>query len=226
MQRVSPVTCQERNEESVVIKDSNDTVSSGCADEAIDGTQRTVLVWVLAINAAMFVVEFTAGWLAESTGLLADSLDMLADSLVYGVGLYAVGKSLRHKARAAMLSGALQLMLAATVLGDVFRRFIVGSDPEGLWMMGVAALALLANVAALWLLAAQRHGEVHMRAMWICTNNDVLVNAGVIVSGGLVLWIGSPVPDLIAGILISLLVLSGAIRILRATRPGHGTSPI
>jgi len=173
---------------------------------------------VLAINAAMFLVEFIAGWLAESTGLIADSLDMLADALVYGVGLYAVGKTLRHKARAAMLSGALEFSLAIAVLADVVRRYIFGSEPEGLWMMAVAALALLANVTALLLLAAHRQGRIHMRAMWICTNNDVLVNAAVIASGALVIWLGSPVPDLMVGVLVSLLILHNSIRILREAR--------
>lgn len=166
----------------------------------------------------MFLVEFTAGWLAESTGLIADSLDMLADALVYGVGLYAVGKTIRHKARAAMLSGTLELSLAIAVLMDVVRRYIVGSDPEGFWMMGIGALALLANVTALMLLVAHRQGEIHMRAMWICTNNDVLVNIAVIASGGLVLWLGSPLPDLVVGVFVSLFVLQNSIRIMREAR--------
>ncbi len=38
---------------------------------------------VLAINAAMFFIEFTAGILGRSTALLADSLDMLGDTAVY-----------------------------------------------------------------------------------------------------------------------------------------------
>ncbi len=198
--------------------DRDEPGGCGCAVEAVDAAQRRTLQRVLAINASMFVVEFGAGWIAQSTGLLADSLDMLADALVYGMGLYAVGKASMHKVRAAMLSGVLQFVLASTVIADVVRRFLVGSDPEGLWMMGVAALALLANVTALLLLSAQRRGEVHMRAMWICTNNDVLVNVGVIVAGGLVLWIGSPLPDLLVGIAVSVLVLRGAIRILREAR--------
>lgn len=190
----------------------------GCDDAAIDASQRRVLVWVLAINAAMFLVEFTAGWLAESTGLIADSLDMLADALVYGVGLYAVGRTLRHKARAAMLSGALELLLAVGVLSDVVRRFVFGSEPDGLWMIGIAALALLANVTALLLLASHRQGGIHMRAMWICTNNDVLVNLAVISSGALVIWLESPVPDLVIGVLVSLLVLRNSMRILHEAR--------
>jgi len=201
-----------------VNRERNEAAGCGCEGEAIEASQRKVLVWVLAINAAMFLVEFTAGWLAESTGLIADSLDMLADALVYGVGLYAVGKTIRHKARAAMLSGTLEFFLAITVLADVVRRYIVGSDPDGLWMMGIAAVALLANVASLMLLAAHRQGEIHMRAMWICTNNDVLVNIAVIASGGLVLWLGSPLPDLVVGVLVSLLVLHNSIRIMREAR--------
>jgi Co/Zn/Cd efflux system component len=42
------------------------------------------------LNAVMFVVEFTAGWLARSSDLVADSLDMLADVLAYSVSLYAI----------------------------------------------------------------------------------------------------------------------------------------
>jgi cation diffusion facilitator family transporter len=213
-----------------VRSDRDEPIGCGCGAEAINVVQRRILVWVLAINAAMFVVEFTAGWLAQSTGLIADSLDMLADAMVYSVGLYAVGKTIRHKARAAMLSGALEFSLAIAVLADVVRRCIVGSDPEGLWMMGIAALALLVNVASLMLLAAHRQGEIHMRAMWICTSNDVLVNFAVIASGGLVLWLGSPLPDLVVGILVSLLVLHNSIRIMREARNvtfnGKGRSSI
>jgi len=40
--------------------------------------QARVLKIVLAINAAMFVIEFTAGAVAHSTALMADSIDMVA----------------------------------------------------------------------------------------------------------------------------------------------------
>jgi len=62
------------------------------AQQKLDKKQRQLLWSVLILNAIMFVVEFVAGWLAESSGLIADSLDMLADALVYSVSLYAVGQ--------------------------------------------------------------------------------------------------------------------------------------
>jgi Co/Zn/Cd efflux system component len=54
-----------------------------------------------------------------------------------------------------------------------------------------------------------------MMATYICTANDVLANAGVILAAGLVAWTGSAAPDLVIGATIALVVLRGGVRILR-----------
>lgn len=179
--------------------------------------ERRVLVAVLAINAAMFLVELAAGWWARSTGLLADSLDMLADASVYAIALVAVGGARAAQRRSARVSGWLQLGLAALVLAEVLRRAIEGGAPRSEVMMTVGVLALLANVTCVVLLARHRRGGLHLRASWIFTTNDTLANLGVILAGQLVAVTGSPWPDLLIGTAIALLVASGALRILRMT---------
>ncbi|MFP2956506.1 cation transporter [Myxococcus sp. 1LA] len=179
------------------------------------GTEARTLWVLLAINGIMFVAELVAGWLVQSTGLLADSLDMLADAMVYGLGLYAVGRTAAHKLRAAHLSGYLQIALALGALFEVGRRFLFGSEPEPTWMLGVASLALAANVTCLLLIFRHRKGGAHMKASYIFSTNDVLANLGVIAAGILVALTKSPYPDLLVGLGIAMLVLSGAIRILR-----------
>ncbi|MCY1412381.1 Zinc transporter ZitB [compost metagenome] len=176
--------------------------------------QAGVLKWLLAINALMFVVELGSGWLAQSTGLIADSLDMFADAAVYGVALFAVGRALAWQVRAAHFAGVLQLILALGALVEVGRRFFYGSEPQSLSMIGIGLLALVANVACLWLISGHRDGGAHMRASWIFPANDVLANLGGIVAGALVAWTGSPYPDLLIGSVVGLLVLDGARRIL------------
>jgi Co/Zn/Cd efflux system component len=183
--------------------------------EAQGGAEARTLWVVLAINAVMFVVEFVGGLLVQSTGLLADSLDMLADATVYGLSLYAVGRAATHKLRAAHLSGMLQVVLALGALFEVIRRAFRGSEPEPTWMLGVAALALVANVICLVLVSRHREGGAHMKASYIFSTNDVIANLGVIVAGALVAWTGSRFPDLAVGAIIALVVLSGAVRILR-----------
>ncbi|RRV30933.1 cation transporter [Stutzerimonas stutzeri] len=184
-------------------------------ENSAESTQESrSLRLLLGINAFMFVVEMTAGLVARSAGLIADSLDMFADAAVYGLALYAVGRSVSLQVRAAHLAGVLQLILALGVLVEVFRRFVFGSEPESLIMMAVAFLALLANMGCLLLISKHREGGAHMKASWIFSANDVVINVGVIVAGALVAWSGSNYPDLIIGTVVGFIVLNGARRIL------------
>lgn len=180
-----------------------------------DANEARVLKMLLAINAAMFVIELATGWLAESTGLIADSMDMFADAAVYGLALYAVGRAAHHKLHAAHLSGWFQMILAFGVLFEVGRRFLFGSAPYSTIMITVGLLALAANLTCLALISRHRNGGVHMKASLIFSANDVLANLGVIFAGALVIWSGSRYPDLIIGTIIALIVMNGARRILK-----------
>ena len=189
-----------------------------CGIEQTDKLERKTLIFLLLINASMFVTELTLGLLAQSTGLIADSLDMLADASVYGLSLYAVGKGVLYKAKAAHISGVLQVILGIGVLLEVFRRLLAGSEPQSLLIIAVGAIALLANVTCLLLISRHRKGGVHMRASWIFSTNDVIANLGVILSGVLVGITGSGMPDLIIGTIISVVVVRGGIKIMREAK--------
>ena len=189
-----------------------------CQVEAESRTQARVLWILLGINAVMFVIEIILGFLAESTGLIADSLDMLADAAVYAIGLYAVGKAIGTKARAAMLSGVFQITLSLGVAFEIARRLLGGSDPQAALMVVVSVLALAANVTCLQLIARHRDGEVHMRASWIFSRNDVIANAGVILAGVLVYLLDSRWPDLVIGSAIVIVVARGGLAIISDAR--------
>ena len=187
----------------------------GCEVEIKDASQKRVLYWLLGINATMFFVEMTVGILADSTALIADSMDMLADAVVYGIGIYAVGKSILHKAKAAQISGYFQLLLGVIILIDITRRLFLGSEPISSLMIGMGFIALIANVACLGIIRNHKNDEVHMRASWIFSANDVIANMGVIIAGVLVVWLDSRVPDLVIGCIVSIVVLRGAWMILK-----------
>ncbi|MCW8827192.1 MAG: cation diffusion facilitator family transporter [Gammaproteobacteria bacterium] len=186
-----------------------------CSIEFSSKDESKVLITLLAINALMFVVEIVLGILSESTALIADSMDMLADATVYGIGLYAVGKAAIVKIKAAHISGLFQIVLGAAVAVDVIRRTIIGSEPESSLMIMVGIAALVANLICLRLISKHRDGEVHMRASWIFSKNDVIANIGIIVGGALVYLFDSRFPDLIIGLAISILVIRGGIHIIK-----------
>src|SRR6476660_2753709 len=87
-------------------------MSASCCHECHDDdpqrgnpAYRRVLWAVLAINASMFAVEIGAGLHAGSASLQADALDFLGDAANYGISLFVVGMSLRHRAGAALAKG-------------------------------------------------------------------------------------------------------------------------
>lgn len=191
-----------------------ETIQAAESSAISNAEESGTLGILLAINAFMFVVELSAGLVAQSAGLIADSLDMLADAAVYGLALYAVGHGAKMQLRAAHVAGVLQMILAIGVLAEVVRRFVFGSEPESMMMMAVAFVALVANVSCLLLISKHREGGAHMKASWIFSANDVLINIGVIAAGALVAWTGANYPDLIIGTIVGLIVLNGARRIL------------
>ena len=150
---------------------------------------------------------------------MADSLDMLADSLVYALSLLAVGQTLIRKKKVAKLSGYFQMSLALFGLLEVIRRF-VGSDGIPIFqnMIIISFLALLANSVSLYLIQKAKSKEAHMQASAIFTSNDIIINLGVILAGGLVYYFESKIPDLVIGSVVFIIVFRGATRILRLAK--------
>jgi len=178
--------------------------------------QRKLLWTVFFINLGFFVVEIGAGFIAQSMGLVADSLDMLADSIVYGLSLFAVGGTIAVKKRIATASGYFQILLALLGFAEVIRRFIrFEAVPDFKTMIIISLLALAGNAICLSLLQRSKSQEAHMKASMIFTSNDVIINIGVIVAGLLVNWLSSNKPDLIIGGIVFVLVMQGALRIMK-----------
>ena len=178
-----------------------------------DTVGTRVLGILLALNGGMFAVEVLLGWVAQSMGLVADGLDMGADAAVYFLALLAIGASAQRKLRAARFAGHVQLLLASVAILEVGRRLLVGSAPQAEVMIGVSLLALAVNITCLALLRRHREGEVHLEAAWIFSATDVQANLGVLSAGVLVRVVGSPIPDLVIGLIVCWLVLRGALRI-------------
>ncbi len=198
-------------------------MSDTCCGSALDAQfvadkhRRRILSIVLAINTMMFGFELTAGLWASSTALQADSLDMFADSLVYAISLYAVSHGPRARAFAGLSNGVLELLLGLTVLAQVGYHIVAPVTPLGSIIMIVAAIALTANLLCAALLLRFRHEDINMRAVWLCTRNDALGNAGTILAGGLVVLLTSRWPDLIIGTILAFILIYTAVKVIRIT---------
>lgn len=199
--------------ESSEVEDGNQELSVD------DKKQRSSLWIVLGINLAFFFIEISTGFLSRSMALVADSLDMLADAFVYGLSLFVVGATIAKKKLVAKLSGYFQILLAGMGFTEVIKRAIGMEEiPQFQTMIVVSALALLANATSLYILQRTKNKEAHIQASVICSSNDIIINAGVILAGVCVWLLDSKVPDLAIGTIVFVIVIRGAIRILKLSK--------
>ncbi len=186
--------------------------------------QRRVLIVVLAINAAMFVLELGAGLIAGSAALMADATDMLGDALVYGLSLYALDRSARWKAGAAMFKGVFILLMGLGIAVNIAIKISSGVPPSSTIMLVFGALALVANLTCLRLLWRFRAQDVNMASTFECSRNDVISNTGVLLAAGLVGLTASPWPDIVVGALIAVIFLRSSFRVIGEAAPQMRTA--
>jgi Co/Zn/Cd efflux system component len=180
---------------------------------------RRVLQIVLVINLVMFVAEFTAGVFARSTALMADSVDMLGDALVYILSLYALERSLRWRAGAALFKGGIIAAFGIWVAVEVVLKLTGNIVPTAGTMGIFGFIALAANLTCLALLYQHRNRDVNLSSTFECSRNDVIANTGVIVAAAGVYLFNSGWPDIIVGSAIAILFFRSAVRVLRQAWP-------
>jgi Co/Zn/Cd efflux system component len=162
-----------------------------------DPAYRRILWVVLAINAAMFLVEIGAGLAAGSASLQADALDFLGDAANYSISLFVLGLPLRYRATVALAKGASMGLFGLWVIATVIWHALHGTLPNAFTMGAVGVAALIANAASLGLLWAYRGGDANMHSAWVCTRNDVLGNLAVLLAAAGVFGTGTGWPDII-----------------------------
>ena len=182
---------------------------------------RRVLIIVLMLNALMFVIEFSAGLVAQSASLMADSVDMLGDALVYGISLYALGRGIRWRAGAALLKGGFIMLLGLGVLVQIGIKIAYGVPPISSIMILCGSMALVANLSCLGLLWPYRRHDVNLSSTFECSRNDVIANIGVLAAAFVVRYTDSAWPDIIVAAAIAFLFFRSALRVIADAWPQY-----
>lgn len=186
------------------------------ADLDLGSADKRRTLWiVLWLNVAIAVGFFITGYLADSNALLANGLDNSSDAVVYALSLLALVRSRKWKRGAARFSGVMLLIFGVGVIADAIRRFVEGSEPRGVMMMAMAAVAAVVNLLSLRLLQKLKNKDVNLRAATTFSFNDFVSNGGIIIAGIVVMLTGANWPDLLVGVAVAGIALYGGIDILR-----------
>ena len=187
---------------------------NNCALEALRTRQKSTLIKVLWINAAMFAVIVVAALYAKSTALLSDSLDNLGDALTYALSLYVVSRSVEAKARVALFKGGLIFLGASVVVAQVVWKLIHPVVPAFELMGAFSLIGVTANGICLWLLWRHRGDDINMSSVYECSRNDIASNLSVFVAAVGVWVFESGWPDIIVASCLAMLLLRSSARVL------------
>jgi cobalt-zinc-cadmium efflux system protein len=189
---------------------------------------KRALFWAFLINLAFLIAEVVGGLLSGSLALLADAGHMLSDVAALGVALWVQKIVTRPPSkrrtygygRAEVLSGQLNGLTLVIVVVIILREAIERTFTDQTAhvdvsiMLPIAVAGLLANALSAAILMSHRKGDLNLRAAFLHLAADaagsvVAIVAGVAMLRGVGIWV-----DVAASVIISLLILYGAIRLI------------
>jgi cobalt-zinc-cadmium efflux system protein len=181
----------------------------------------------VTLTLAFVVVEGIAGWLAHSLALVSDAGHNLADAAALGFSWYALSISNRpshegmtfgyHRVGVfAALANAVSLVLIAIFIAwEGIARIREPQPADGRLMIGVAAAAIVINLAVgLWLHKGSKD-DLNIRSAYLHMMGDALSAFGVVIAGVLVMTLGLSLADPIVSLLIAGLILYSSYGVLR-----------
>lgn len=187
------------------------------------------------------VLEVIGGLISGSLALLADAGHMLADTAALMLAWFAARISQRststvragghHRVQvlAAFVNSLALLAVVAWILWEAAQRLEAPREIAGGTMLGIALLGLLANLAVLRVLGGSDGDNLNVSAARLHVLGDLLGSIAASVAAVVILTTGWTPIDPLLSVLVALLILRGALSLLRRTSrtllAGRATAP-
>ena len=178
----------------------------------------------LAINAGMLALQIVGGVAANSLGLLSDAAhnasDVAALGMAYGADrvrerpgterlTFAYG---RWEVLVALINAVALIAVSAVIAYEAVGRLLHPSAVNGLLVMAFAAVSLVGNAIAAWLLEGE--ASVNARSAFLHLIGDAAASAAVLI-GGLLIWVAHlDRVDPVLSIGIAVWISYGAIKVI------------
>ena len=139
------------------------------------GANKKALAVVLAFTTTYMFAEVIGGLLTGSLALLADALHMLSDNIALGLALFAFWLSgkpptpnrsfgyQRAEILAALFNGITIVAVSIWIFYEAYNRFQSPPEVLGGWMMVVAVLGLVVNLAGALILNRSAGENLNMQ---------------------------------------------------------------
>ena len=185
-------------------------------------------LWIaLVLTAGVLVAEVVGAVVSNSLTLLADAGHMLTDVAALAFSLFVAWISRRPatpektygywrwEILAAFLNGALLLLVSAWIIWEAVSRLRAPERVGEGTMLIVAAVGLVVNLAAAWVLHPTSEGSLNVRGAYLHVLSDLLGSVAALVAAVIIHTTGWLVADPVASIAMTLLIGRGSWRLIR-----------
>ncbi|NML61561.1 cation transporter [Massilia sp. RP-1-19] len=191
-----------------------------------DGNNRAFAL-AIGLNTIFVAIEFTYGFIANSTALMADAghnlSDVLGLMLAWGAAMLARTATterytygLRSSSILAAVLNALLLMMACGAIGwEAVQRLSNPAPVAGMTVSVVAAIGVAVNGLSAWLFMAGSKDDLNIRGAYQHMAADAAISLGVVISGLVIMGTGWTWLDPAASLVIVLLILVSTWGLLR-----------
>jgi cobalt-zinc-cadmium efflux system protein len=190
---------------------------------------RRRLAAALAIVIVVLLIELGGAWLSGSLALLADAGHMTSDAIGLVVALVASTIAARPatdrhtfgfrrvEVLGALVNGVLLSVVAVAVAIEGVTRLLGpgGAHVDGLPLLIVAAVGLVANLVAFAILRGGERDSLNMRGARLEVLGDLFGSIAALAAGVVILTTGFGPADAIASLLIAALIVPRALSLLR-----------
>lgn len=201
-------------------------------NRSTDSHQETIssyrrLKITLAIVLVIIAAEIIGGIFSNSLALLSDAGHMLVDALALGLSLLAMRVARRpatatktfgfHRVEilTALANGTILVLVSAYIFYQAYQRFLEPSVVKTPLMLTIAIIGLFANLGGVLLLNKASHQSLNIKAAFWHILGDTISSVGVVIAGVVILFTGRYVADAIVAVVIGIIILWGAVRIVR-----------
>ena len=190
---------------------------------------RNRLLFALGITTLIVVAQAVGSVVTGSLALRTDTAHALSDWSGLLVAAIAATMMLRPPSSkrtwgfarievvAALGQAALLLVVGTYAAVEGVRRLFEPTQVPGTELLVFGVIGLVANLAAMGILASSREANFNMRAAFLEVLNDALGSIGVIVAAIVIATTGFQRADTFAALFIAALILPRAVTLLRET---------
>jgi cobalt-zinc-cadmium efflux system protein len=196
-------------------------------EEHLDNVVGRPLKITLGLVLVIMVAEVVGGILSNSLALLSDAGHMLTDALALGLSLFAMNLARRpatstrtygyHRAEimAALVNGTVLILVSVYIFYQAYQRFFALPAVKSPLMLIVAVIGLVANIISMFLLRRSSRKSINIKAAFWHIIGDTMSSVGVIIAGVIIFFTGWNIADPILAVLIGVVILWGAVRIVK-----------